>query len=82
MFILKIHLVYITLLLFLHRIKFGFYVELTTVKMRITVEPPVSDHTKCEELVVTYERWSLMRVAYESRIAGGPTHLLFGENVP
>ena len=21
-------------------------------------------------------------VAYESRIAGGPTHLLFGENVP
>ena len=27
-----------------------------------TVKPLISDHPKCEELVFTYQRWSLMRV--------------------
>ena len=27
-----------------------------------TAQPPVSDHPKCEELVVAYGRWSLTRV--------------------
>ena len=27
-----------------------------------TVKPPIGDHSKCEELVFTYQRWSLMRV--------------------
>ena len=27
-----------------------------------TVEPPVSDHPKCEDLVVAYGRWSLTRI--------------------
>ena len=29
------------------------------MKMHITVEPPVSDHTICQELVFAYGRWSL-----------------------
>ena len=27
-----------------------------------TVEPPVSDHPKCKDLVATYWRWSLTRI--------------------
>ena len=27
-----------------------------------TVKPPIGDHSKCKELVVTYQRWLLMRV--------------------
>ena len=38
----------------------------------ITVEPPVSDHPKCKDLVVAYGRWSLTRIepqeaSYEKR---------------
>ena len=31
-----------------------------------TIEPPVSDHPKCKDLVVAYGRWS----AYKNRTTG------------
>ena len=31
------------------------------MKLRNTVVPSLSDHQKCEELVVAYRRWLLMR---------------------
>ena len=30
-------------------------------KIPTTVQPPVSDHPKCEDLVVDYRRWLLTR---------------------
>ena len=35
-----------------------------------TVKPPVSDHPKCQDLVVAYGRWSLTRVEPEGDSSG------------
>ena len=48
-----------------------------------TVERPVNDHPKCEDLVVTYQMWSLTRVELQEVLRGGEvrTHLPFEETV-
>ena len=42
------------------------------VRKTNTVTPPISNHPKCEDLVVAYGRWLLTRIDPQ-----GPFHLLF-----
>ena len=51
--------------------------ERTTHAHISAVQPPVSDHPKCQDLVVAYGRWSLTRVEPEGSLPGtGLTYLL------
>ena len=44
-----------------------------------TVELPISNHPKCEDLVVGYRRWSLRRIKLQKCQKRFLRHLLFGK---
>ena len=44
-----------------------------------TVELPISDHPKCEDLVFGYRRWSLRRIKLQKCQKRFLRHLLFGK---
>ena len=44
-----------------------------------TVELSISDHPKCEDLVVGYRRWSLRRIKRQKCQKRFLRHLLFGK---
>ena len=50
--------------------------------LEITVEPPVSDHPKRKDLVVTYGRWSLTRIEpQEASSEKSSRHIYFMEDI-